>query len=330
MMRWRRNLILFVTGWVCAWSSNAQSGVLPSELAVSFKDAIQVSNRTYVLKDIASLSTTNTELVRKLEHVVIGDAPRPGQSSQLSKYSVLARIEEKVPGVTSLIDWQGPSIARVVSVGRHVDGQLIVDAAHQKLKRWLRSSLADEVIATAHPVGRVKSLTFPAGQLSYKARLSNAIRLRPRISVWVDVEVAGEVFDTIPVWFAVTAHKKVLVSTGPQARGEKLSTGGFVYEDRDISGLASQALDKIPEGEYRLRSRLSPGEVLMAGNIEQVPEIEKGDLVTVLAEHGTVSLKVKAKALSDGRLNQEIVVENPQSKASYTATVIGKKFARVK
>lgn len=71
------------------------------------------------------------------------------------------------------------------------------------------------------------------------------------------------------------------------------------------------------------RRTLSPGTVLHPGHLDPPKLVKRGDRVIIAARNPVILVRMSGTALSDGRLGQQIPVENQHSGRKILATVVG-------
>jgi flagella basal body P-ring formation protein FlgA len=118
--------------------------------------------------------------------------------------------------------------------------------------------------------------------------------------IYVPVKVIG----TTPVVLA--AHAIVA--------GTVLGPNDLTVEQRDLTGLPPGYLDApdIALGLTAARA-IAGGSVLTNQQLLGVQAVQRGQMVTLLAESDGVSIKMAGRALNDGFVNQRVKVENLSS-----------------
>ena len=87
-------------------------------------------------------------------------------------------------------------------------------------------------------------------------------------------------------------------------------------ETRRVAGLSTQfAGDPLRSDGRRLRRPVGAGEALAIDALAVAPVVRRGEQVTLLARAGAMEIRVAAVALSDGRPDEHIRVQNPPHSA---------------
>ena len=83
-------------------------------------------------------------------------------------------------------------------------------------------------------------------------------------------------------------------------------------------------------GPWRMTRSLGRGQVFTRAHLEQVPHIEKGERVTLMYSNTRVKLSIKAEALGEASIGQQVSVRNLQSNKTILATVVGDDMVMVR
>lgn len=190
-----------------------------------------------------------------------------------------------------------------VSVRDHVATRLAqhfgVDARDLKLAYDLDRSGILDVPTTGRTVAATP--TGRSERMPLTIRVYEGTRLVAEGSIRVGVQV----------------RRTVLVTRGMVSRGMRITSADVLEEDRWVSPLSEVAHASAVVGAAA-KSRLDPGTVILARDVETPAVVRKGDLIAVDSVVGGVVIRMNnARALSDGREGEEISVEQA---ASLTAT----------
>lgn len=155
--------------------------------------------------------------------------------------------------------------------------------------------------------------------------------LAAHMCVWIERRSAGgRAIASVPVWFSVHAYRPVLVSATHHWARDGVGARDFTVEMRDVAGLGAIPVDvQASFTGMRARRALIAGRILMRSDIEPIPEVLRGDEVTVEVTDGPVAIQTQAVALREARLGQTIELRNPTSRKTYTAQVVGRGRAAV-
>jgi len=123
---------------------------------------------------------------------------------------------------------------------------------------------------------------------------------------------AGTVF--INVW------KAVPVAAKPLNRFERVTRENVTFMRVNLAYKPN--LWDGTGGPWRMARTLGRGQPFTKAHLEQIPLIEKGERVTLVYKNKRVQLSIKAEALSEASMGQQVSVRNLQSKKTVLATVV--------
>ncbi len=124
---------------------------------------------------------------------------------------------------------------------------------------------------------------------------------------------AGTVF--INVW------KAVPVAAKPLNRNERVTKEKITFQRVNLA--YKPELWDGTGGPWRMSRTLGTGQPFTKSHLEAVPLIEKGETVSLIYRNKRVQLSVKAEALGEAGIGQQVSVRNLQSKKTIVATVVG-------
>lgn len=132
----------------------------------------------------------------------------------------------------------------------------------------------------------------------------------------------------VPVNILVTGQ--VLVTTRPLPRGTFITASDVMPAPRELSRITSgYFMNKSDLIGMELKRSLKRGKVITPTTVKPARLVKRGENVTILAESGNLSIRVKGKALMDGRQGQTIRVTNLRSKRELQATVVARGIVKI-
>ena len=115
----------------------------------------------------------------------------------------------------------------------------------------------------------------------------------------------------------------VLVARHSLPRGTLLGAEDVMAVRRDVSGLNSGYFRSVDEIRRMVARRsLRKGRVLTPSVVTPPKLVKRGQLVTILARTGNLTIRVRGKALDDGRRGDTVRVRNTRSRRKLQATVV--------
>jgi flagella basal body P-ring formation protein FlgA len=148
--------------------------------------------------------------------------------------------------------------------------------------------------------------------------------LSARTCVWIKVGQAGHSAGSVPIWFSVKAYRPVLISQRNRGARDAVDASDFTVEERDVAPLSSVPL-AVDTDVTRMRARrsIASGRVVVKEDLEEMPQVLRGQEVTVQVRHGAVEIETSAVALREARLGEPVTLQNPSSHMNYAARVVG-------
>ena len=96
----------------------------------------------------------------------------------------------------------------------------------------------------------------------------------------------------------------------------------FKAEERNLLNTTKRPFPVDIEGAFRLKHRLSAGDILFEDSVEKQALVHKGSSVDVFIKKGYLTLNLKGIALDSGDLNEIILVKNTSSNKTFRGRVI--------
>jgi flagella basal body P-ring formation protein FlgA len=136
-------------------------------------------------------------------------------------------------------------------------------------------------------------------------RVNGVVENRVRLSGWVDV------FDSV-------------VCTGRNLRkGEVIKERDLYLERKNISQLSAHILTDVSKAVgLMVKHNVKAGTCLKGWMVEKSPIVDRGDMVTIVAESGDLKVTVPGRILERGYLGELIRVQNAMSKKEIYAKVV--------
>jgi flagella basal body P-ring formation protein FlgA len=299
--------------------SNVAKAVI-ADVEISLRDVVRLEGRTFTLGDVAILKGSDTKLTSRLAQVLLGRIPRAGVTAKIEREAITRRIDRLMPGISKKLAWSGSSKTHVQGQYRLFDRQAYLAAAQQQFEDWLKQRYSEYDVKT---VGHYEDLQVPDGQVRLQANVAQRDRLSKRMCVWVDLFVDDAHYNTLPVWFSVTAKAEVFEVRQSLSSGTPLTPEMLQSAWRDLTKVSDNPVSDLTmiEGQRLIRD-LTKGTVLTDAVLQPVPDVVKGQQLRVRASVGNVTLIAKARALEDGNRGDPIRVERLDGSDSYLARVI--------
>lgn len=163
-------------------------------------------------------------------------------------------------------------------------------------------------------------LRLPACDSPLQAFLTQDGQVRHQTTVGVRCD--GSVHWTIYTSVTVDSMAPVLVARYALPRDAALTSADFDLQTRRVPGLAAQyPANAAALVGQRLRTPLSAGEPLTRDALAPAPLVHRGQQVVILAHAAGIEVRMMGVALSDGRIEDHIRVQNSSSQRVVEAVV---------
>ncbi|MHB8057150.1 MAG: flagellar basal body P-ring formation chaperone FlgA [Desulfuromonadaceae bacterium] len=166
-------------------------------------------------------------------------------------------------------------------------------------------------------------LKLPEGKIDYEIVAPQQWEGWGNISVAVMARQNDKVLRNVTVRVDVEALADTVVTLQQINYGELLSAANVVLQKREItynSHLAARTIDEV--AGKRARTTLRANQPVRADQVERVPLVKAGQIVTIVAENEVLKISVSGKASSAGAEGDMIRVQNLTSLKEMPARVI--------
>ncbi|MGH9612553.1 MAG: flagellar basal body P-ring formation chaperone FlgA [Bryobacteraceae bacterium] len=169
---------------------------------------------------------------------------------------------------------------------------------------------------------------FPSGKLEFsRATLSPPpANDNSRAVVWRGRVVYGD-HQSASVW----ARVRISVSAAEYVAAKELIPGSAIEREDIRETRVLEFPSHLPPIQslqeifgHSVRRTLKAGEILRPAMLVSMPDVNRGDAVTVIIQSGAAWLKLAALAQSSGRTGDVICLQNPENHRLFRGTVIGK------
>lgn len=129
----------------------------------------------------------------------------------------------------------------------------------------------------------------------------------------------------------VRAFKKILLAKNTIPRGIAFSAKNIKSERREITSLNGNYLTDIEQiSGFVAKRNIRPNEILKPRQVVKSKLVKRGELVTIIAETGGISVHMSGKALGDATEGQNVKVKNSNSKRIVEGVAVRHGIVKVK
>ncbi|MFA7402683.1 MAG: flagellar basal body P-ring formation chaperone FlgA [Pelobacteraceae bacterium] len=167
------------------------------------------------------------------------------------------------------------------------------------------------------------ALKLPDGAIEYEIVAPQQWEGWGNVNIAVLARQKERVVRNIPVRVDVEALTDMVVALHQIENGELVSAADVVMHKREISQNSHLALRVIDEAiGKKARITLKANQPVRADQVEKVPLVKSGQMVTIVAENDVLKITVSGKARSSGAEGDTIRVQNLTSLKEIPARVI--------
>lgn len=143
------------------------------------------------------------------------------------------------------------------------------------------------------------------------------------VSMALLVRVNGVVEKNLPLRLTVDARTEMVVANRQLLAGTVVTEEDLSLQQREVAqaaGLHVSAIEDVVG--MKLRSMVRSGAPVKSNQLEKVPVIRSGQLVTIVAESDGFRMTVTGRAKSAGGVGDIIKVENLNSRKQFPARIV--------
>lgn len=297
-----------------------------AEIAIILRPEAEVQGPDIRLGEVAEIACAENKLQRRFEGLVIGKAPLPGRSRNITADYVRLRLRQLDIGVDRMV-LGGAERIEVSLPGVAVSEEQIRRIVSGFVKT---SGIWGDVEVTIEELHVGADRTLPRGRATYRVLPPRNMRSLATVPLSVVFDVDGRYQKTIRTTVRIAAMAPVAVAARPIGRLKPISTDDLKMEKMNLVelpvGVMTDADDIIGQ---RARRNIDAGEVLRPDLIEVPPLVKRGDMVAIVAESDGIKVTATGEVKSDGLRGERVKVVNLDSNKRLSARVVDKKTVMV-
>ena len=293
------------------------------QVKIFIAEEVTINQQVITLGSIARIAGIEGKEYEKLEKVKLEQAPRPGYKRRINRQLIKLILQDKGYSPDDFI-LEMPSVIKVKTGSRTIDGQELIDYAQSFIKRNLPSNINDYKIEINNSPGEI---IIPDTQYSIKAKVNNNQKLLGRFTLPLDINVGGKRYKRVYPGFTVDAYKKVFVARRNIVRGNKIKKDDFTREERSLSDIKGKPVTDWNDSLLQdgvLSQPIGKREVLIKSHLKKPVLVGWGDEIQAEVVIGSIRVSTMVKARGSGRKNDFIEVENIRTRQKFKAKIINK------
>jgi flagella basal body P-ring formation protein FlgA len=167
------------------------------------------------------------------------------------------------------------------------------------------------------------ALKLPDGIIDYEVVAPQQWEGWGNVSIAVLARQKDRVVRNIPVRIEVEALADTVVTLRQIEYGDSIMASDLVLQKREITPNSNRIARKIAEiAGKKARTTMKANQAVRVDQVEKVPLVKSGQMVTIVAENGLMKISVAGKARSSGAEGDIVMVQNQNSLKEIPARVI--------
>ncbi len=285
-------------------SLNAETLSSFREVKIFVEETNLVSGPEIFLGNIA-LIHADPFLKEVLQKIELGKAPKPGKIKHLNKRRILSLIQsQKGLPKDAMID-----IPQNIYVKRASQ-----QIKQQEIREQVNLFLADFFKGKEYELEwmKIKELgLYPQGELNLSIVSKSNVNQQGNLSVFMDILIDGNREDSIRVSGKVAIYENILCAVRNLAKGDALLEQDVYFVRKKLFGLQRDVVRNIQEINGKiLKTSVQKDNYIKSSWLEEIPLIQKGDLVTLVARRNNLLIVTSGISKEDGYSDKLIRVEN--------------------
>jgi flagella basal body P-ring formation protein FlgA len=211
-------------------------------------------------------------------------------------------------------------------------GQLIPEQEIRKvIEEFVRSRSTNlGVELNIRKIGYRGDLSLPSGAVEYEVKAPQQWEGWGNANLAIIVRVDGRVLKNVPVRVEVEALADMLVTTRQIEQGEIIGEADVALQKRDLAAAGNKICRSKGEAVgKRLKTSLRGNAPLRSDQLEKLPLVKSGQLVTILIENDIIRVTATGRVKGAGAAGDAVIVQNLESQKDIQARVVDSSTVRV-
>jgi len=287
----------------------------------------EIDGDRILLSQVARIAGPDPQLIARLGNIDIGKAPLPGRKKVIESRHILARMNKTTGGLPVDIGLDFPRRLEVSRKAVTIDKQRIEQIAAD----WVLARVPwDQENVRVAKIQANTAAVLPQGPVSYQVKSPGRLDFLNTIALSVEFLIDGRVEKRAWVTLNLEVIAPVVVVRKPMGRYQPI-------ESQDVN-VVLKDLTKLPSGYFsdpaevigkRVKRTVYGGTVLREDLVELPPLVNRGDVVTIIAEAGALRITARGEAKAKGRKGERISVVNLDSRKRVYARVLDARTVKV-
>lgn|GEM_PF-1614604 len=302
--------------------------LLAADATICTRDWVIWDGSEVILGEIAEIFGVDQLLVAKLNSVYLGDAPGHGESMRLSQTDIKWKMQ--LAGFDlERIDFSG-SYETVIVRENQADyhnnpiAQTVIEFIH---KHYAKTGEEFDL----HFRNLPEVADNIQGRAQFEVLDSPNQLFRGNVVIVVEAVVEGKQVKKYPVSVKIRTYGEVVVALENIDMNTPLWVSNFKKERRETTNLRETPVFELSDVKAKQAVRnISQNSILMRNQMEALPAIRQGDLITIALKTAGFYITAQGRARKSGGVGETIPVVNLVSLKEIDAVIIDSNTVAVK
>jgi flagella basal body P-ring formation protein FlgA len=295
-------------------------------LTITVRPQAFVEGPQITIGDVAEIYSDVPGTVTKVRQIVIGQSPPAGEERNMHGGYIITRLKQ-YGFYDDDVAVEVPDKIRITRAFQRLesrDVEIAVMRAIQQHMTW------DPKQTTVHELRGVEAVLLPPGPVEYDVTFPlNSDFLGPT-SFTVAFRVAGNVEARQYGTAYIDVTQDVVTTARPIVRNDIIEAADVRLTRMNMARVSQQVYRHAEDvvGK-RARRSLQANTVIHTHEVENLPTVQKGDMVLMLAESALLKVSTMGEALESGMRGDTIRIRNTTSNREVRAIIVDKKTVKV-
>jgi len=287
-------------------------------VSVTVRTFSRVAGKSMTLNDVAEIKGPD-DVRRRIEGIKLGATPLPGKLKRIPGSMVESKIRMLFPNNNKAMNMSIPKIFVVERAGQEI--------TEPELKALFYSHIEKKVEGRPFRLKDVKirgNRFVPLGSRVLTVDDKQGSSLKGRVNITVRPLVENE--KTSPIYISgwVDLFDEVVSAECDIPRGNRIKREDISVSAKNLSKSPPGLMTSVEEVEGTVaKSRIGKGTMIRDSMIAEAPVIRKGDVVKIVAKSGELTVVAQGISKEEGRMGQQVMVQNIRSNKNIPALVVG-------
>lgn len=295
-------------------------------LTITIRPQAFVEGPQITIGDVAEIHGDVPSTVSRVRQIVIGQSPPAGEERNVHGGYIITRLKQHGLYDDDVVV-EGPEKIRITRAFQRIESREVETAVRRAMQQHMTW---DPKQTTVHELRGVEAVLLPPGPVEYDVTFPlNSDFLGPT-SFTVAFRVAGNVEARQYGTAYIDVTQDVVTTARPIARNEIIEAADVRLTRMNMARVSQQVHRRAEDvvGK-RARRSLHANTVIHTHEVENLPTVQKGDMVLMLAESALLKVSTMGEALESGMRGDTIRIRNITSNREVRAIIVDKKTVKV-